>query len=212
MDPLSSLNELSPLHMGNTPMAWMTPADMKLFLCPADEDAEEVWKKAITILCYVVTILRECCELTEFRQTSFGSTYMTLLGFARSLKVSTPIKGSNDDMNFLMHKSREGLHLDWEDQSYLLEQWDILKLSLCKIRALPLALWNRALFEGENRVKMRIKFSPPPTTPEFLTKDFPSATRSRTEILTKENLVGAKTAPTAVSRTFTPFVRRIRFP
>ena len=45
-----------------------------------------------------------------------------------------------------------------------------------------------------------------------LTKDFPSATRSRMEILTKENLVEAKTAPTAVSRTFTPLVRETRFP
>ena len=59
---------------------------------------------------------------------------------------------------------------------------------------------------------LRIKFPPPSPTPEFLSKDFPSATRSRTEILTKENLVGAKTAPTAVSRTFTPLVRGIRFP
>ena len=58
----------------------------------------------------------------------------------------------------------------------------------------------------------RIKFSPPPPTSEFLSKDFPSATRSRTEILTKENLVGTKIAPTAVSRTFTPLVRGIRFP
>ena len=39
---------------------------------------------------------------------------------------------------------------------------------------------------------LRIKFSPPPPTPEFLSKDFPSATRPRTEILTKENLVGTK--------------------
>ena len=41
---------------------------------------------------------------------------------------------------------------------------------------------------------------------------FLSATRSRIEILTKKNLVGAKTAPTAISRTFTPLLRRIRFP
>ena len=54
-------------------------------------------------------------------------------------------------------------------------------------------------------------FTPPPT-PEFLTKDSPSATRSRMEILTKENLVGAKTAPTAISRTFTPLARRISLP
>ena len=32
------------------------------------------------------------------------------------------------------------------------------------------------------------------------------------EILTKEDLVGAKTAPTAVSMTFTPLLREIRFP
>ena len=32
------------------------------------------------------------------------------------------------------------------------------------------------------------------------------------EILPKENLVGAKTAPTAVSRTFTPLVKDTRFP
>ena len=50
-------------------------------------------------------------------------------------------------------------------------------------------------------LNMRIRFWPPPPTPEFLTKDFPSATRCRMEILTKENLVGAKIAPTAVSRT-----------
>ena len=49
---------------------------------------------------------------------------------------------------------------------------------------------------------LRIRFSPPHPTPEFLTKDFPSATRSQMEILTKENLVGAKAAPTAVSRDF----------
>ena len=55
-------------------------------------------------------------------------------------------------------------------------------------------------------------FDPSPPTPESLTKDFPSATRSLMEILTKENLVGAKGAPTAISRTFTPLVRRIRFP
>ena len=59
---------------------------------------------------------------------------------------------------------------------------------------------------------LRIWFWPPPPTPEFLTKHFPSATRSRLEILTKENLVEAKTAPTAISRTFPPLVRRIRFP
>ena len=32
------------------------------------------------------------------------------------------------------------------------------------------------------------------------------------EILTKESLVRAKTAPTAISRTFTPLLRETRFP
>ena len=41
-------------------------------------------------------------------------------------------------------------------------------------------------------------------TPKFLIKDFRSATRSRMESLTKENLGGAKTAPTAISRTSLP--------
>ena len=55
-------------------------------------------------------------------------------------------------------------------------------------------------------------FSGPTPNPEFLSKDFPSATRSRVVILTKENMVGAKLAPTAVPRLSTPLVRRIRFP
>ena len=56
------------------------------------------------------------------------------------------------------------------------------------------------------------RFWPPPPTLEFLTKDFPSATRSRMEIHRKENLVRTKTAPTAVSKTVTPLIRGIRFP
>ena len=41
---------------------------------------------------------------------------------------------------------------------------------------------------------------------------FLSATRSRMEMLTKENVFGAKTAPTAISRTSTPLLRATRFP
>ena len=37
MDPLSSPNDLSPLHMATTPIMWMTPTDMKIFLRPQDE-------------------------------------------------------------------------------------------------------------------------------------------------------------------------------
>ena len=91
MDPLSSPNDLSPLLMGTTPLMWMTPTDMKIFLRPQDEALEDTWKKAMTMLCYVVGILRDCCEFTDFRQTSFGSTYMTLLGFARVMHVACPL-------------------------------------------------------------------------------------------------------------------------
>ena len=41
---------------------------------------------------------------------------------------------------------------------------------------------------------------------------FLSATRSRMQVLTKENLVRANTAPAAISSTFTTLVGRIRFP
>ena len=54
---------------------------------------------------------------------------------------------------------------------------------------------------------MRIKFLPPPPTQNSLLR-IPSATRCRMEALTKENLVGAKIAGTAISRTFTPLGKR----
>ena len=91
MDPLSSPSDLSPLHVETTPLMWMTPTDMKIFLTPQEEAFEETWKKAMTILCYVVGILRDCCEFTDFRQISFGSMYMILLGFARVLRVALPV-------------------------------------------------------------------------------------------------------------------------
>ena len=69
------------------------------------------------------------------------------------------------------------------------------------------------LFRAKARLRTTLVIFPSDmTTPEFLNKDFPSAPRSRMEILTEENLVGPKIAPTAVSRTFTPLVRRVRFP
>ena len=46
MDPLSSPNDLSPLHMATTPIMWMTPADMKIFLRPQDEALEDTWKSS----------------------------------------------------------------------------------------------------------------------------------------------------------------------
>ena len=55
------------------------------------------------------------------------------------------------------------------------------------------AFWALPIYH-EDRI-----FTPTPI-PDFLSKDFPSAIRSRMEILTKENLVGTKTAPTASSK------------
>ena len=51
----------------------------------------------------------------------------------------------------------------------------------------------------------------PPPTPDFLSKNL-SGTKSQKDMLTKENWSGAKTAPTAISRTFTPFLRENSFP
>ena len=71
---------------------------------------------------------------------------------------------------------------------------------------LPRTFWeaDRALIWS---LAMRIKFWPPPPNPDFLTNDFPSGARSRMESLTKENLVRAESAPTALSKTFTPSLK-----
>ena len=90
MDPLSSPHELSPIYSERTPILWFTPADMKMFFRPSEEGLEETWRKANTLLCYAIHILREACEFTDFRQTSFGSTYMALLGCAQTMKIATP--------------------------------------------------------------------------------------------------------------------------
>ena len=47
---------------------------------------------------------------------------MTLLRFARVLKISTNISNPSDDLSHLMCKSREGLYLDHEKLTVLLEQ------------------------------------------------------------------------------------------
>ena len=90
MDPLSSPHELSPIYSERTPIVWFTPADMKMFLRPSDENLEEAWRKATALLCFTIHILREACEFTDFRQTSFGSTYMSLLGCAQVMKIVSP--------------------------------------------------------------------------------------------------------------------------
>ena len=127
MDPLSSPNDLSPLQMATTPIMWMTPADMKIFLRPQDETLEDTWKKAMTILCYVVGILRDCCEFTDFRQTSFGSTYMTLLGFAQVMHVTMPTHHVTDELSNIFKKSREGLYFALSSQNELAQQWEDLR-------------------------------------------------------------------------------------
>ena len=127
MDPLSSPNDLSPVHMATTPVMWMTPADMKIFLRPQDEGLEDTWKKAMTILCYVVTILRDCCEFTDFRQTSFGSTYMTLLGFAQVMHVTMPMQHVTDEASADYKKSKEGLYFTVGSQQDLAQKWEAMR-------------------------------------------------------------------------------------
>ena len=127
MDPLSSPNDLSPIHMAKTPIMWMTPADMKIFLRPQDESLEDTWKKAMTLLCFVVMILRDCCEFTDFRQTSFGSTYMTLLGFAQVMHVTMPMHHATDETSAVFKKSREGLYFTLPSQQELSQKWEELR-------------------------------------------------------------------------------------
>ena len=67
MDPLSSPHELSPMYSERTPILWFTP----MFVRPSDDSLEEAWRKATTLLCFTIHILREACEFTDFRQTSF---------------------------------------------------------------------------------------------------------------------------------------------
>ena len=58
---------------------------------------------------------------------------------------------------------------------------------------------------------LRIQFWPAPPIPEFLSKDFclePGLEWKFLLSLPKENLVRAKIAPTAISRTFTPLLRK----
>ena len=94
--------------MAKTPVAWMTPSDMKIFLRPQGESL-------MTLLCFVVTI---CCELTDFRQTSFGSTYMTLLGFAQIMHVTMPIQHATDETSAVFMKRRKVCASHYPRKSY----------------------------------------------------------------------------------------------
>ena len=124
---MSSPHELSPIYSERTPIVWFAPADMKMFLRPSEEGLEEAWRRATTLLCYAVHILREACELTDFRQTSFGSTYMALLGCAQTMKITTPWTETNENQGVIMKKSREGLYTTEADYNFFLEQWETMR-------------------------------------------------------------------------------------
>ena len=127
MDPLSSPHELSPIHSERTPVVWFTPADMKMFLRPSDEGLEEAWRKATTLLCFTIHILREACEFTDFRKTSFGSTYMALLGCAQTKKIATPWTETSERQGVVMRKSKEGLYVTQTEYKFYLEQWEKMR-------------------------------------------------------------------------------------
>ena len=61
-------------------------------------------------------------------------------------------------------------------------------------------------------LSMRIKFWPPPPTPEFLSKDFCLQPGLERKFLLRRTWSGQKTAPTAISRISTLLARETRFP
>ena len=126
MDPLSSPHELSPMYGERTPLVWFTPAGMKMFLRPSDENLEEAWMKATALLCITIHTLREACELTDFRQTSFGSTYMALLGCAQVMKIESPWTDPMERQGLIMKKSQEGLYTTQQESNFYLEQWETM--------------------------------------------------------------------------------------
>ena len=127
MDPLSSPHELSPIYSERTPIVWFTPADMKMFLRPSDDSLEEAWRKATALLCFTIHILREACEFTDFRQTSFGSTYMALLGCAQVMKIATPWTESTERQGLIMKKSQEGLYATQAECTFYLDQRETMR-------------------------------------------------------------------------------------
>ena len=126
MDPLSSPHELNPPYSEKTPLLWFTPADMKMFLRPSDDSLEDAWRRAMSLMCFAIHILREACEFTDLRQTSFGSTYMALLGCAQVMKIGTPWTEETERQGVIMAKSQEGLYLNPQDSTFLSEQWEMM--------------------------------------------------------------------------------------
>ena len=86
-------------------------------------------EKATTLLCFTVHILREACEFTDFRQTSFGSTYMALLGCAQIMKIATPWTEASKrrPQGVVMKKSKEGLYVTQTEYNFYLEQWENMR-------------------------------------------------------------------------------------
>ena len=127
MDPLSSPHELSPIYSEKTPLKlWFTPADMKMFLRPSDENLEDAWRRAMSLLCFTIHILREACEFTDLRQTSFGSTYMALLGCAQVMKIATLWTEEAGRRGVILAKSQEGLYMNPQDSTFMAEQWETM--------------------------------------------------------------------------------------
>ena len=127
MDPLSSPHELNPIYSEKTPLMWFTPADMKMFLRPSEDSLEDACRRAMSLLCFTIHILREACEFTDFRQTSFGSTYMALLGCAQVMKIAAPWTEETERQGAIMGKSQEGLYINPQDSTFFLEQWETMR-------------------------------------------------------------------------------------
>ena len=126
MDPLSSPHELNPIYSEKTPLLWFTPADMKMFLRLSDENLEDAWRRAMSLLCFTIRILREACEFTDFRQTSFGSTYMALLGCAQVMKIGTLWTEEAGRRGVILAKSQEGLYMNPQDSTFMADQWETM--------------------------------------------------------------------------------------
>ena len=83
-------------------------------------------KSNVITMCFAIHILREACEFTDLRQTSFGSTYMALLGCAQVMKIGTPRTEETERQGVIMAKSQEGLYMNPQDSTFLSEQWETM--------------------------------------------------------------------------------------
>ena len=82
----------------------------------------------MSLLCFTIHILREACEFTDFRQTSFGSTYMALLGCAQVMKIATLWTEEAGRRGVILAKSQEGLYMNPQDSTFMRNNgrlWDL---------------------------------------------------------------------------------------